>query len=196
MRTSLIQRVLLVMVPVIVTAGAASAAAAAAGTVTIKVSSALGSKILVTPSGLTLYHDTAETKGVIKCVGTCAKVWLPFLASAKPQAGPGLSAAKLGMIKRPDGSIQVTYNGFALYHYASDKAAGQTNGQGLNRQWFAITAAGAVTRATGKSTGSAGGGSSSGGTSSGGASGPLPTVSCNPAVTVTDPNDPCYNTAH
>ena len=45
--------------------------------------------------------------------GRVAKVWPPLLvkAGAKPTVGPGLSAAKLGTIKRPDGGTQVTYNG-------------------------------------------------------------------------------------
>jgi predicted lipoprotein with Yx(FWY)xxD motif len=197
-RKCLRQRVLLVIVASIVTVGAAAAASSAASIVTIDVSSALGSKILVTSNGLTLYHDMGETHGAIKCVGACAKVWLPILASvsAKPQAGPGLSAAKLGTVKRPDGKLQVTYNGLALYHYAPDKAGGQTKGQGLNGQWFAVTSAGAVTRTT-RAGSTPTSSTSTGGTSSGGGtSGPLPTVACNPAVVVTDPNDPCYNTAH
>jgi len=178
-------------------------AASAASTVTIKASSALGTKILVNSSGFTLYHYTDETKGSIHCTGACAKVWLPLLAGAsvKLRAGPGLNAAKLGTIKRPDGSLQITYNGLALYRYASDKTAGQTKGQGLKGTWFAVTPAGAVTKASpaGATAGStsSGGSASSGGTSSGGATtGPLPTVTCDPNVVVTDPNNPCYNTAH
>ncbi len=204
MRTKLRQRVMCVMVPAVVIAGVAIAVASASGITAIKVSSALGSKILVTSNGLTLYHDAAEKKGAIACAGACAKVWLPLLAGAsvKPQAGPGLNAAKLGTIKRPDGSLQITYNGLALYRYASDKAAGQTKGQGLKGTWFAVTPAGAVTKASPTAGTSSGGGASSGGTSSGGTSsggattGPLPTVTCDPTVVVTDPNNPCYNTAH
>jgi predicted lipoprotein with Yx(FWY)xxD motif len=195
----LVKRVVLATAPAIMTVGVAIAAASAAGSTAIKVSSALGAKILVTSNGLTLYHDTSEKKGAIECVGACAKVWLPLLATAKPQAGPGLSAAKLGTIKRPDGGLQVTYNGLALYRYAADKAAGQTKGQGLKGTWFAVTSAGGVTRASANaSTGGAStGGASSGGTSTGGGtSGSLPTVHCDPSVVVTDPNDPCYNTAH
>ena len=204
MRTRVTQRVLLVIVAAVVAAGGAIPASGA-GSVSIKVSSALGSKILVTSSGLTLYHYTAEKRGAIACLDACAKLWLPLVATvgAKPQAGPGLTAAKLGTIKRPDGKLQVTYNGLALYHYASDKAAGQTKGQGLDGKWFAVTAAGAVTKgATGKSSGSTsgstptGGGGASGVTAGGGTSSPLPSVKCDPNVTVMDPNDPCYNTAH
>jgi predicted lipoprotein with Yx(FWY)xxD motif len=195
-----------VVVLAAVLAGVAIATASATGITAIKVSSALGSKIVVTSNGLTLYHDAAEKKGSIACAGACAKIWVPLIAGAsvKPQAGPGLNAAKLGTIKRPDGGLQITYNGLALYRYASDKAAGQTKGQGLKGTWFAVTAAGSVTKAspsgssgTSSSGGTSSGGTSSGGTSSGGATtGPLPTVTCDPTVVVTDPNNPCYNTAH
>jgi predicted lipoprotein with Yx(FWY)xxD motif len=196
--SSITQRLLRVLMPVFVLAATAvTTTATASGVVTINVSSMLGSKVLVSSNGLALYHDTAEKKGAIACVGACAKVWLPLIAGAhaKPQAGAGVSLAKLGTIKRPDGTLQVTYNGLALYQYARDKAS-HAKGQGLEGKWFAITPAGMVTRAA--ATASSGTSGSSSGVSAGGSGGsaPLPTTNCNPAVLVTDPNDPCYSTAH
>src|SRR5581483_924178 len=165
-----LRRLLAKMVVVVVPVGAALgivSAATSASLPAVKASSALGSKIVVTSTGLTLYHDTAEKKGTISCTGACAKVWVPLLATGKPLAGPGLNAGKLGTIKRPDGKIQGTYNGVALYRYASDKAAGQTKGQGAEGIWFAVTAAGSVTKktqsASGGGTSGSGGGTSSGG---------------------------------
>jgi predicted lipoprotein with Yx(FWY)xxD motif len=109
-------------------------AAPAATKVTVKVStnSALGAKILVSSTGLTLYHYVPEKKGKIVCIGACATDWPPLLATgtAKPVAGTGVTATKLGTIKRPDGKMQVTYNGLALYRYSDDKKAGQVKGQG------------------------------------------------------------------
>jgi hypothetical protein len=67
-------------------------------------------------------------------------------AGVKPVAGPGLDARKLGTIKRPDGRLQVTYNGLALYRDVYDKS-GQANGQGQDSLWYAVTPAGAVTKA-------------------------------------------------
>jgi len=130
------------------TAGGASATANGS-VVRAAQNSGLGTEILVDSSGFTLYHLTTERKGSIGCSGACRKLWPPLLVvgSAKPVAGAGLSASRLGTMKRPDGGVQLTYNGFALYLFSGDKTAGQTKGQGLGGTWYAITAAGAVTKA-------------------------------------------------
>jgi len=124
--------------------------ASPAGSPTVKASdSLLSTQILVSPKGLTLYHFLPETKGTIKCSGACAILWPPLVvpAGVKPVGGPGILAAKLGTIKRPDGRIQVTYNGLALYRDYYDKP-GQLNGQGEQGKWFAVTPAGKVTKAS------------------------------------------------
>ena len=119
----------------------------AAGRPTVKVvtTASLG-KLLATSSGLTLYHYTDEKSGKIDCKGACAKLWPPLLVkgSAKPLAGAGLSAGKLGTVKRPDGGVQVTYNGLALYRYAPDRKAGDVKGQGLFKAWYVIAPTGKI----------------------------------------------------
>jgi hypothetical protein len=64
--------------------------------------------------------------------------------TAKPTAGPGVTGSKLGTIRRPDGGLQVTYNGLALYRYAPDHRAGDAKGQGLEREWYAIAPTGRI----------------------------------------------------
>jgi predicted lipoprotein with Yx(FWY)xxD motif len=122
-------------------------AAPARPTVKVMQTASLG-RLLATSSGLTLYHYTDEKRGKIDCKGACAKLWPPVLvkAGAKPTAGPGLSAAKLGTIKRPDGGTQVTYNGFALYRYAPDKKAGDVKGQALFKAWYVIAPTGKLVK--------------------------------------------------
>jgi predicted lipoprotein with Yx(FWY)xxD motif len=185
-------------------------AAPAASTVTVKVSTngALGAKILVSSTGLTLYHYVPEKKGKIACTAACATDWPPLLVTgtAKPVAGTGVTAAKLGTIKRPDGKMQVTYNGLALYRYSDDKKAGQVKGQGEAGIWFAVTPAGAITKAsaedspkssssgaTSTSTSGSTSGSSSGagGGDAGGAAGGGAANGCQVGVTITDPASPC-----
>ncbi len=89
--------------------------------------------LLVSSTGFALYQLGTEKKGVIKCVGSCAKIWPPLLlaAGAKPVAGTGVSQAALGTIKRPDHGTQVTYNGKALYRFASDSKPGVVSGQNV-----------------------------------------------------------------
>jgi predicted lipoprotein with Yx(FWY)xxD motif len=128
---------------------AAAASAAQHPTVKVVRTPALG-KVLVTSTGLTLYHYTDEQRGKIGCKGACAKFWPPLLVKAgtKPTAGQGVLASKLGTVKRPDGGLQVTYNGLALYRYAPDKRAGDVKGQGVEDEWYAIASSGKiVTRA-------------------------------------------------
>ena len=124
-----------------------AATAAGAGPATVKAGqvSSVG-KVLTTSSGLTLYHYTDEHGGKIDCKGGCAKLWPPLLVkgSTKPTAGPGVTASKLGTIRRPDGGVQVTYNGLALYRYAPDRKAGDVKGQGLEREWYVISPTGKI----------------------------------------------------
>ena len=97
-------------------------------------------KIIVGSNGLTLYHYTVDHGKVVKCVGACATQWPPVLIAknAEPVAGPGITASKLGTVKRPDGTMQVTYAGYALYRFAGDTKPGQVNGQGLEKKWYVI----------------------------------------------------------
>jgi predicted lipoprotein with Yx(FWY)xxD motif len=167
-------------------------AAPSASTVTVKatVNSTLGSKILVNSAGLTLYHYMSEKKGSIACTGSCATAWPPLLVSgsAKPVAGAGLTASKLSTIRRPDGHMQVTYNGLGLYRYAEDKKAGQAKGQGHGGLWYAVTPAGTVTKKAAASASSA----NSSSPAAGGAPAPPPNAPCPPGVNM-DMNNPCYN---
>jgi predicted lipoprotein with Yx(FWY)xxD motif len=143
------RRTVCIAVLAVVCAGTALAAPAT-GPLTVNVSAenTLGANILVNSKGLALYHFVPETKATIKCTGSCAVLWPPLIVPAgmKPVAGPGVTAAELGTIKRPDGRMQVTYNGLALYRDFYDKS-GMLNGQGQNGMWFAVTSAGNVTKA-------------------------------------------------
>lgn len=94
--------------------------------------------ILVGAHGLTLYHFLTDVTGSSHCTGSCARLWPPFTVTAVPGAGAGVTG-HLGTIKRADGALQVTYNGWPLYYYSGDRAAGDTNGQGLLHLWYVAT---------------------------------------------------------
>jgi predicted lipoprotein with Yx(FWY)xxD motif len=149
MTIRLVRRVLPLALLAALGAGVAVAATTAhSGTVSSAVNAKYGA-LLVNASGRTLYHMTAEKRGKIVCTGSCAKFWPPLVIQkgTKPTAGTGVKQAKLGTIKRPDGSLQVTYNGYALYRYADDKKRGDVKGEDVEHIWFAISPAGKLVKA-------------------------------------------------
>jgi len=136
-----------------VTAALASPAAAPL-TVKTESISKLG-PVLVNGSGLTLYRFKADKKGTSSCSGGCAAIWPPVLAvgKAKPVAGTGVAAAKLGLFKRSTGQLQVTYGGYALYRFAADTKPGEAKGEGVEGAWFAVAPSGALVKSTPTSEG-------------------------------------------
>lgn len=96
--------------------------------------------ILVDDAGRTLYLFTPDAQGESTCYDACADNW-PAL-SGEVAAGDGVDASLLGTTERTDGTTQVTYNGWPLYHFGGDAAAGDVNGQGLNDVWWVVDPAG------------------------------------------------------
>jgi predicted lipoprotein with Yx(FWY)xxD motif len=126
--------------------GAGSVAATvSAAKKTVEVRNTGLGKILVNSSGRTLYLFKKDSRGKSACAGECAKFWPPLRVSGKPTAGGGLSAGKLGTIRRADGTRQATYNGHPLYTFLQDSRPGQTHGQGLTAfgaSWFVLSPSG------------------------------------------------------
>ncbi len=146
---------------------AVSASGASGGvTVTSAHNRVLGQTIM-SAGGRTLYHASSEKRGTVSCTGTCTSKWRPLLISAlsKPRAGSGVSASMLGTIKRPDGRLQVTYHGLALYLFSGDTRAGEVNGEGVGGIWHALAPSGAAVLEM--SSGGSSSSASSGGTSGG-----------------------------
>ena len=138
-------------------------------------SSSLGT-ILVDSQGMTLYHLSGEQNGKFICTSSgCLGVWHPLIA---PSGGaPSGEVGSLGTVKRPEGTVQVTYKGTPLYTFAQDKQAGETNGQGIKDvgTWSAVTTSSSGTPSSPSSSAepekSSGSGSSGGGSSGEGSSG-------------------------
>ncbi len=99
-------------------------------------------KFIADGQGRTLYVFLKDTMNTSNCSGGCAQTWPPLISQGQPTVGNGLNAGLLGTTQRKDGSMQVTYNGHPLYHYAPDQKPGDTNGQGIGGIWFVVTADG------------------------------------------------------
>ncbi len=130
------------------TAGGGSTVTVGKGAATVDVASAakLG-PILVDAQGRTLYLFQKDTGGKSSCSGSCASIWPPDITTGSPKAGSGVSASKLGAVKRSDGTMQVTYAGHPLYTYTADTAPGQVTGNGINTfggVWNAVQPNGSI----------------------------------------------------
>lgn len=112
------------------------APAAATGTVVDVSDSSLGD-ILVS-GGKTLYTYAPDEAGTPRCTDTCATVWPPLLAPEGASAGDGLDGSLVGTVARPDGTQQVTVDGWPVYTYSKDTASGDVNGQGVGDIWYVV----------------------------------------------------------
>lgn len=124
---------------------AATAGVPVTGAATVNVAE-VGSfgQALVDGEGRSLYLFTNDTQnsGTSACTGDCLVEWPPLLTDGEPVAGTGLDAAMLGTITLPDGTTQVTYNGWPLYYFADDTAPGDALGQGLGGVWYLVSPTG------------------------------------------------------
>ena len=104
-----------------------SAGKAASATVSVKSIAGHG-KVLVDSRGRALYRSDQERNGMVLCTGACLSFWQPLTVSGTPKGAslPG----KLGVVKRPDGGKQVTYQGRLLYSFKLD-SPGKVTGDGF-----------------------------------------------------------------
>jgi predicted lipoprotein with Yx(FWY)xxD motif len=96
--------------------------------------------VLVDSQGMTLYHLSGERGGKFICSSSaCVGVWHPLTVSSV--GTPSGEVGSLATVKRPDGTVQVTYKGAPLYTFAQDRQSGEANGQGIKDvgTWSAIT---------------------------------------------------------
>ena len=130
----------------------ATTGASMSDTVGVKQVDGIG-RVLVDSSGMALYTPNQETRGMIRCTGSCTSEWQPVDAGGKPSAAAGVG--KVGVVKRPDGVRQVTLAGMPLYTFVQD-SPDQVTGDGAQDQfdgkhftWHVVLAGG------GKGTGTA-----------------------------------------
>lgn len=77
------------------------------------------------------------------CNGACAMTWPPALV--KPGSKVflnGVPASKVGVIKRADGTLQLTIGNWPIYTFSGDTNPGDTKGEGVGGTWFAVTPTG------------------------------------------------------
>ena len=120
--------------------------------------------ILVDARGITLYAFGYDDEGKptcyvdsgYRCVPAwpscvddpeyhCVKAWPALTTAGAARAGAGVNPKLLGVARRRDGHLQVTYNRHPLYFYAGglgpppDKKPGDVNGQGFVGLWSVVS---------------------------------------------------------
>ena len=97
-------------------------------------------QILTAANGMTVYLFMPDAQGAPTCTAACAEAWPPLTVDDASQvtAGDGVDGSLLGTVDHPGVGTQVTYNGWPLYFFSGDSAAGDTNGQGQGGIWYVL----------------------------------------------------------
>lgn len=77
----------------------------------------------LTPTVVTVYSFSGDRPGHSSCTEACAIEWIPVLTHGHPLAVGGVVLKDLSTIRRPDGTLQVAYDGKPLYLYSLEKFA-------------------------------------------------------------------------
>ncbi|MCE3553616.1 hypothetical protein LWC33_19425 [Pseudonocardia sp. RS11V-5] len=94
---------------------------------------------VVTTDGFTVYRfaNDRNDPSAATCTGDCAKKWPPVQGDGQP-ALQGIPSGLVGTIGRPDGTQQLTLNGWPLYRFSGDTKPGDAKGEGVGGTWQAM----------------------------------------------------------
>ena len=73
-------------------------------------------------AAITAYTFSRDSQWDIDCLNACAVTWIPVLSNGRPNVAGGINARDVGLVIRPDGTHQVTYDGKPLYLYSAEQA--------------------------------------------------------------------------
>jgi predicted lipoprotein with Yx(FWY)xxD motif len=140
--------------------GSGSGTTMAGETVSVAHVRGVGS-VLVDSKGAALYSPAQEATGKVLCTGACTSIWIPLqlpAGKAKPAASSALMGS-LGVVIRPGGGKQVTFDGRPLYRFAEDTKPRTVSGNGVTDSFAGKTFTWHVA-STGRASSSSGGSSS------------------------------------
>lgn len=120
-----------VAIAIAATSGSGSGSHNAGGTVSVQKIAGAGS-VLVDSNGRPLYRSDQEKNGMVRCTGACVSFWRPLTVKGAPTASS--LKGNLGVVTRPDGGRQVTFDGELLYSFKLD-GQGQVKGDGFRDEF-------------------------------------------------------------
>jgi predicted lipoprotein with Yx(FWY)xxD motif len=102
-----------------------------------------GGLILATGSGATLYDFVPDTPTHSACLNAgCVFQWPPYEVAGTVRVGPGVDWSLVGHLTRPDGTVQLSYDGHPLYTYIRDTKPGVVTGQAIDQDgglWYVLS---------------------------------------------------------
>ena len=104
--------------------------------------------VLATVHGSPLYLLTADPAGASSCNGTCAKQWPPLTILGTPTGGSGVDTSLLSSFTRGDGSVQVVYDGHALYTHPGTSPTAVAGTAADGGIWYLVSPSGKPVKTT------------------------------------------------
>jgi predicted lipoprotein with Yx(FWY)xxD motif len=113
------------LLPLILLVALAAPAAAAPSAAPVKKINVSGfGSVLARTDRQALYYWNVEKRvgGKVKCTGSCAALWPPLIVHSKGVVPAHVAGIKglFGVVRRPDGKLQVTYNRLPVYTYVHE----------------------------------------------------------------------------
>jgi len=142
----------LIAATIVAVIAAATAAGGTASTAskTLNVGKSRYGRVLFDGKGRALYAFTRDHRGgKSRCYGDCARAWPVYYKRGTLAAGAGVKRSLLGSVRRQDGRLQVTYNGWPLYYYVHDTQPGQITCQDVveyGGTWLVVSPNGRLVR--------------------------------------------------
>ncbi|QRP46890.1 hypothetical protein [Amycolatopsis sp. FDAARGOS 1241] len=101
--------------------------------------------VVLNGKGMTIYRFDNDSAHPSKstCNGDCEKKWPPVKVTKGTKVFlAGIKKSAIGVVKRDDGSLQLTVGGWPAYTFSGDKNPGDTNGEGVGGTWFGMSPTG------------------------------------------------------
>jgi predicted lipoprotein with Yx(FWY)xxD motif len=116
---------------------------------TLKVRNTRFGHVLFDGRDRVLYGFTRDRRGgKSQCYGACASAWPVYFSNGRVRALAGAKQSLIGTVKRRNGRLQVTYNGWPLYFYAHEgpREVKCQNVSEFGGLWLVVTPAGTLVR--------------------------------------------------
>lgn len=98
--------------------------------------------VVLDGAGFVLYRFDNDTTNPPEsnCDGACAMKWPPELVEPGSKVFlDGVPKSEVGVIRRHDGTLQLTIHNHPIYRFSGDKNPGDTNGENVGGTWFGVT---------------------------------------------------------